>query len=325
MKITFGPTVVMLLTCSLTQANEDTELMRRCLSDRVMEADDAVSVGDLRRECEQERSQPKDTAILASESPAKERGEIERREIGKPFTLLAHRPTYLLPYSYNAKVNDNQAVEDPERTEAGFQISFKFPVWRDAFGTGDNLFMSYTNRSFWQVYDQSASSPFRSTDHEPELFWRHLSDAAWGPVEFFGFDIGVSHQSNGRSRPLSRSWNRVVGTTVLSLDDFALGVRSWLRIPEDNDDDDNPDIEDYLGYGELRLIYAPNRNTFTLMTRAAQKGGAVELTWSHQLTSAVRLYAQYFNGFGETLIDYDHRVERISLGIALNDYLINGE
>lgn len=305
-------------------AGDRARLIEACVAERIRTADDDTRIGDLRHACAATLTE------LPGTSPVAARGAIELSDIGKPFTLLAHRPTYLLPWSYNAKVNDGLA-SDPdqpngaERTEAGFQISFKFPIWRTIFGSDDNLYMAYTNRSFWQVYDKAASSPFRSTDHEPEIFWRHMADSSLGPFRFSGFDLGIAHQSNGRSRPLSRSWNRAVGAVVLSAGDVALGARAWLRLPEDADDDDNPDIEDYIGHGELRLVWAPNRNTFTLLTRAARKGGAVELTWSRRLTSAVRLYAQYFNGFGETLIDYDHRVERISIGIALNDYLVNDD
>ncbi len=306
-----------------------------CLAERVVVADDTVSVGELRRACSLEVAEDREfraegaIAETTGAAPVEIRQRVEP-SLEQPFTLRAHRPTYLLPLSYNARVNDSFAdgsgpVEDPERTEASFQISFKAPLWRDILGSGDSLFLAYTNRSYWQLYNQGGSSPFRSSDHEPEIFWRHNGEMTLGPVSAPGFDLGLNHQSNGRTEPLSRSWNRVLASTVLTGGDFALGLRGWLRIPEDEEDDDNPDIEDYMGYGEFRLMYAPNRNTFTLMARPSREGAAVEVTWSHALSDSVRLYLQYYNGFGETLIDYDHRVERYSLGIALNDYLLNTE
>jgi phospholipase A1 len=47
----------------------------------------------------------------------------------------------------------------------------------------------------------------------------------------------------------------------------------------------------------------------------------VELGWSYGLTTNLRLYAQYFNGYGESLVDYDHSVNRIGIGVMLNDWL----
>ena len=77
----------------------------------------------------------------------------------------------------------------------------------------------------------------------------------------------------------------------------------------------------YLGYGDARLVYAPNKNTFTVMVRPGTQKQAFELTWSYPISKHVRLYAQYFNGYGESLLDYDVRTERWGIGFAINDYL----
>jgi phospholipase A1 len=57
---------------------------------------------------------------------------------------------------------------------------------------------------------------------------------------------------------LSRSWNRVYANLVFERGHFYFALKSWLRIQENNEDDDNPDIEDYLGYFEFQGVY--NRN-----------------------------------------------------------------
>jgi phospholipase A1 len=51
--------------------------------------------------------------------------------------------------------------------------------------------------------------------------------------------------------------------------------------------------------------------------------GAVELGWSFPLGSYPYLkgYVQYFYGYGESLIDYNERVNRIGVGFALTDWL----
>ena len=92
-------------------------------------------------------------------------------------------------------------------------------------------------------------------------------------------------------------------------------------LPEDEEDDDNPNEYRYLGYGDARAIWTPNRNTFTLMVRPGTEGTGVEATWSYPLTRILRAYVQYYDGYGESLLDYDHQVRRIGLGVALSDYL----
>ena len=68
--------------------------------------------------------------------------------------------------------------------------------------------------------------------------------------------IGINHQSNGRSDPLSRSWNRVIvqrrpGPRQLGADRCARG-----GAVDDGNDDDNPDIEDYIGRGDATLVHS---------------------------------------------------------------------
>jgi phospholipase A1 len=102
---------------------------------------------------------------------------------------MAHRPNYLLVAANNFGGYDSrpyrEQLDDPtmnaDDTEAQFQISTKMLLGRDLFDAFD-LYAAYTNRSFWQVYDFGASSPFRETNHEPEVWAQFRSDH-----EFFGF------------------------------------------------------------------------------------------------------------------------------------------
>lgn len=62
---------------------------------------------------------------------------------------------------------------------------------------------------------------------------------------------GFSHQSNGKSGLLSRSWNRVYVDFLFERDNWYFSLKPWWRVPEDNDNDDNPDIDEFLGNFEL--------------------------------------------------------------------------
>jgi phospholipase A1 len=138
--------------------------------------------------------------------------------------------------------------------------------------------------------------------------------------------IVISHQSNGWG-VLSRSWNRLYANFVFQRGNFAIGIKPWLRISEEAEDDDNPDITDYLGYFEWRAGYKWNGHVFSFMSRNNLESGfdrgAVEAGWSFPLHKYPYLkgYIQYFYGYGESLIDYDRRVNRIGIGITLIDWL----
>jgi len=268
-------------------------------------------------------------------SSLEQRLEHERKALDNPFVIIPHKPNYLLPYSYNATPNGDPfdaSKGEVDRHEVKFQFSFKLPLVRDIFHDNGELFFAYTNLSFWQAYNKDVSSPFRETNHEPELFLAVDND--W---RIFGLTntrnlLGVVHQSNGQSGSLSRSWNRVYATITLSRGNFAMALKPWWRIPEgdktspdDPDGDDNPDIHRYLGYGELYLFYKVGRQTFGVVARNNLRDhhnrGAVQCDWTFPISDKLKGYVQFFNGYGESLIDYNASTSRIGVGIVLTDWL----
>ena len=205
-----------------------------------------------------------------------------------------------------------------------FQISVKFKLWQDVLGTDTDLWFGYTQRSFWQLYNTDESSPFRETNYEPELMLNYRTDFDILGVKCRMITVGFNHQSNGRSEPLSRSWNRIVGSLGFEKDNFTLILKTWYRVPESSEEDDNPDTDDYFGHGEIYGYYFWNKHRFGMMFRnnlqVSDNRGALQLEWSLPLIERVSLYAQYFTGYGESLLDYDHSVNRISVGLILVDW-----
>ncbi len=309
--------------------------LETCMQELLLQSGDSTTVGEIRSRCAQQ-IQEKATAQQVSKKPAvvTDRLQADRGNVLQPFTLMAHRPNYFLAGAYNAKGYDpslfRQQYNDPsirlDKTEAHFQISLKVPLGVGIFNTFD-IYAAYTNRSFWQVYNHDISSPFRETNHEPEA-WAQFTPS-W---EIFGFrnlanSIGVTHQSNGQGGVLSRSWDRVFANFVFARGNFAIGFKPWIRLSENPDEDDNPDITDYMGHYELRAGYRWNDQVFSLMSRNNLESGfdkgAIEAGWSFPLWKYPYLkgYIQYFYGYGESLIDYDQRVNRIGIGISLTDWL----
>lgn len=311
--------------------------VRECLNQLMDKADDTASFKEMIAECED-----KSVAVAADKTKddttgglATQRVDAEEGNILKPFTLMAHRPNYLLFGAYNSKGYNpdvfretfNEDDVDFKDTEARFQLSMKFPIFVNAFDKKIDIFAAYTNRSFWQLYADDISSPFRDTNHEPEAWVQVRPD--W---QILGFNnsvnlIGFNHQSNGRGGDLSRSWNRLFANFIFERENLVLSLKPWIRIEEDDEDDDNPDIEDFLGYGEIRLAYKFKEHTFSVMGRnifeSGFEKGTFELSWSFPLWNYpyFKGYVQYFNGYGESLIDYDRYANTIGVGIALTDFL----
>jgi phospholipase A1/A2 len=245
------------------------------------------------------------------------------------YALNLYNPNYFLLARYTNKVNTApfspvfQAAgqeENLNHTEAKFQISFKLRLWT----TQDRrwgVWAAYTQQNQWQVYNGDTSRPFREIDFMPEAF------VSFRPgFEFAGFhwnllNIGYNHQSNGRSDPLSRSWDRAVAVFGVERGNFALLAKAWYPF---NYKEDNPDITDFYGYGSLTGIYKWRGNSFSVMARGnpGKAKGAVELTWmSPRFFGPLRAYVQGFFGYGESLIDYNWKQNTIGVGIALNDTL----
>jgi len=146
---------------------------------------------------------------------------------------------------------------------------------------------------------------------------------------FFGLtgrmiNFGLVHQSNGQADPGSRSWNRVYAQVGLEHGPFSLLVRPWVRIDEARQDDNNPDITSYIGRGDILGIWSKGDQTISLMLRNSFKDewrGAGQLDYSFPIGGNLKGYVQVFSGYGESLIDYNHKQTTVSLGVLLIDLL----
>jgi phospholipase A1 len=153
----------------------------------------------------------------------------------------------------------------------------------------------------------------------------------WGLPVRHGF-VSLNHQSNGQSGALSRSWNRVIGGLSFEHNQVVWQAQLWWRLPEDaktdpNDPsgDDNPDIEDFLGHGQLGALWRLSRNhNLEVMLRnnlRSDNKGSIEIGWSYPFTNHLRGFVQYFSGYGESLIYYNESSQRLSIGMKFTDWL----
>lgn len=265
------------------------------------------------------------------------RWELDAEDKKGTFLIRPYKPTYILLARWSDSPNRQPSSPNPLNTvstennidsaEAKYQISFKTKLWEGLFGRHGDLWMGYTQQSNWQVYNKRFSSPFRETDYEPELMavFRTNLDAGAG-FKVSMMSIGFNHQSNGRSQPYSRSWNRLVGQVGIERGDFALVIRPWLRFAEKASKDDNPDITQYMGHGDIQAMWRVGEHGFGLTVRStlltgSESRGAVQFDWTAPIHRNLKGYMQLFSGYGETLIDYNHRQTVFGLGVSLVDWL----
>ena len=251
------------------------------------------------------------------------------------FQFRAYKPVYLLPAFWTSDVNATPASSNPDNTvttpraldslEAKFQLSFKTKALENLFGSNGDVWMGYTQSSRWQVYNGEESRPFRETNYEPEVMLvvrNNYSLLGW-KGRMMG--LSLNHQSNGRSNPLSRSWNRAILSVGLDRENWALVLRPWYRFNESSREDNNPDIEDFIGRGDAMLVYNRNGHEVSLTGRHSLRGGdrshgSLQLDWGFPISQLLRGHLQVFDGYGESMIDYNHRATYVGVGVALLEW-----
>ena len=264
---------------------------------------------------------------VTTESALDNRMEGDKEALDNSFAMTQHRQNYILPMTYitnpNSAGNSELTEENIDKKEAKFQVSTKFPLYLEEAGF-DGVYFGFTLTSFWQLYNSEVSKPFRETNYEPEVFWQETADYSVFGYKFNTFQVGFNHMSNGQSGLQSRSWNRLFASIVFSDNDDIYYLKTWYRIPEDEKDDindptgdDNPDIQDY--YGRIELGYGRKIGAFKMMALLRnnldfdENRGSIQLDFTYPISDRYELLLQYFNGYGDSLIDYNRSQERIGV------------
>jgi len=206
--------------------------------------------------------------------------------------------------------------------ELKFQLSLRAKFAKQLFGNNGDLWLAYSQTSWWQAFNRSHSSPFRETNYEPEAWLSFLTNASSHGAKLREASTGIVHESNGQAGSLSRSWNRVYANLEFVAGPWRLDAKPWLRIHESPQTDNNPDIVNYLGHYELRGFYRTNGGQiFSVMLRNVTSRANSEFDWTFPIAGKIRGMVQYYYGYGESLIDYNYRINRIGIGLAVTDWL----
>jgi outer membrane phospholipase A len=169
------------------------------------------------------------------------------------------------------------------------------------------------------------SRPFRDASYRPSIFWQGTSYR-----DGFKPDLiraGFEHESNGRDGPDSRSINTLFlqpGWVNRLSDVRIVGFSSKFYAYQDKSD--NPDIQRYRGYADWQIGYGRENGAVWLAQLRSGTGGyssaQVELSYPLRNPLFARtggfVYVQMFNGYGETLLDYNHKQPtQLRIGFAI--------
>lgn len=257
------------------------------------------------------------TLNVAAAPPAQGTALIDKPP---PLALSVYEPVYFL-------------VGGDGGLNAKFQISLRFQLFDDHGRLArrlpfiDDLYLSFSQTALWDLGE--LSKPFKDASYRPRLFYANYDLARYldGNLRV-GVESGIGHESNGKDAEDSRSFNMLYVRPTLTYGDpdglrayFAPLIHNYIA------ESDNPDIADYRGYVDwLFGVGSKGGLDFWAVLRKGTRSdfGSIELNASYPLSKLSGgdlrgwLMLQYFNGYGESLLDYNRKIDsQLRLGISI--------
>lgn len=262
-----------------------------------------------------------------------------QKHLDRTFGFKAYKANYYLPVSYADRAYPSYDPADEYRQlEAEYQYSFAIDLFADLFHAGEIYGIAMTSHGFWQMY--SPSSPFREVNYNPEVYivvpfsddasglktvtlaYAHFSNGQ-GDIGTADINLSECAECNGYwQRSRSRAWNYLSALFGFQYGPLLVDLALWAKIDVTmfNIKDDNPDIMDYYGWGQLDASCLVGAHKLEMMGRLnpVTGYGAFQAGWSYPFfgRDSIYWYAKGFSGYGESLIDYDRYVNKIGFGFS---------
>ena len=210
--------------------------------------------------------------------------------------------------------------EKPTRfnSDVKFQISIAQRLTKSTLPWNTYLFLTYSQKCFWNVFEESM--PMRDLNFNPGIGLGKLlivKDRLIGKMMLL-----VEHESNGRDGEDSRSWNKISLSASIFVDpQFMVHGKVWIPII---DGQNNKDILKYSGIYQTGIQVTSKNKRFGMAITLVKRQGfnlnfntIIELNYKLFKKDNQYLFLQYYNGYGENLLDYNKFHSRLRAGIVI--------
>ena len=227
---------------------------------------------------------------------------------------------YFTLYKDNYFIAGTSIGPKPTNTNSDvkFQISIAQRLTKSTLPFNTYLYLFYSQKCMWNVFEESM--PMRDLNFNPGIGlakYLFVKDRYIGKVSLI-----VEHESNGRDGAESRSWNKIsLAANILIDPNFMVHGKVWIPIV---DGQNNKDILDYSGIYQMGMTYtSPNKRFGAALTLIKRRGWNLNYNsiWeiNYRLFKGENqyLFLQYYNGYGECLLDYNKFHSRLRLGIVI--------
>lgn len=246
-----------------------------------------------------------------------------------------YKTLYFLPFHYTNNANNQPITFNPyhrkapkenyQNVEGKFQFSFKMKLLERLIHQKGAVWLAFSQQAFWQLYNYPLSTPFRDICYEPEVHFVYPLSFSVRKFQAKSLSLTFNHQSNGQGLALSRGWSRMVVTSAFAYENVLFIARFWQRFPRDRKEDDNPEIENYIGRADISLWYEKSRHRISWLLRNnlnfKENRAFSEFSYGYEFYENLEALCQFSYGYGASLLDYNHKQMTISVGIALKNLI----
>lgn len=205
-----------------------------------------------------------------------------------------------------------------------FQISISQRLTRSTLPWGTYLYLFYSQKCFWNVLEKSM--PMTDLNFNPGI---GLAKPLFVRNKYIGkLTLIVEHESNGRDGDESRSWNKVSLAANIMIDpNMMVHGKVWIPIV---DSGNNRDILRYSGIYQVGMQFmSTDRMINGGVTLVKRQGWNLNFNTIAELGIRLRksanqyLFLQYYNGYGEGLLEYNRFHSELRVGIQIKPELFS--
>jgi len=203
-------------------------------------------------------------------------------------------------------------------SDVKFQLSISQRLTRSKLPFDSYLFVQFTQKAFWNVFQKSL--PMHDINFNPGI---GLGRIIINNNKYIGKGyIMLEHESNGKDSLNSRSWNKFTfAMAVMLTHKIEAQVKAWIPII---DGENNKDILKYNGIFQLAGNYRSEHRRFNvglILTKRSKWdlgfNTQIELSYKFNQRENQYLFLQYYNGYGENLLEYNKFHSRIRIGFVI--------